>query len=63
MTERWRKSCVALTIQRVLMDEDNTLLANSISEQNYQPLENVCLACRVIFNAFQSVVHRMTREF
>ena len=52
VTERWRKSCVALTIQRVLMDEDNTLLANAIAEQNYQPLEDVCPACRVIFSAF-----------
>ena len=52
VTERWRKSYVALTIQRVLMDEDNTLLANSIAEKNYQPLEDVCLACRVIFNPF-----------
>ena len=52
VNEWWRKSCVALTIQRVLMDEDNTLLANPIAEQNYQPLEDVCLACRVIFNAF-----------
>ena len=50
VNEWWRKSCVALTIQRVLMDEDNTLLANA--EQNYQPLEDVCLARRVIFNAF-----------
>ena len=49
VTERWRKSCIALTIQRVLMDEDNALFANA--EQNYQPLEDVCLACRVIFNA------------
>ena len=52
VAERWRKNRVALTIQRVLMDEDNTLLANSIAEQNYQPLEDVCLACRVIFNPF-----------
>ena len=43
------------------MDEDNALFANA--EQNYQPLEDVCLACRVIFNAFKSVVHRMKREF
>ena len=52
VTERWRKSCVALTIQRVLMDEDNTLLANFIAEQNYQPLEDICLSCRITFNAF-----------
>ena len=52
VTERWRKSCVALTIQRVLMDEDNTLRANFIAEQNYQPLEDVCLDRRVIFNVY-----------
>ena len=52
VTERWRKNRVSLTIQRVLMDEDNTLLANATAEQNYQSLEDVCPACRVIFNAF-----------
>ena len=52
VTERWRKSYVALTIQRVLMDEVNTLLVNSIAEQNYQPLEDICLSYRVIFKAF-----------
>ena len=34
------------------MDEDNALLANAIAEQNYQPLEGICPACRLIFNAF-----------
>ena len=45
VTERWRKIYVALTMQRVLMDEANTLLPNSIAEQNYQALDVVvCLA-------------------
>ena len=52
VTERWRKNRVALTIQRVLMDEDNTLLANAVAEQNYQLFEDVCPACLVVFNAF-----------
>ena len=52
VTERWRKNRVALTIQRVLMDEDNTLRGNASAEQNYQSLEDICPAYRVIFNAF-----------
>ena len=40
VTERLRKNRAALATQRVLMDGDNNLLANSIAEQNYQPLED-----------------------
>jgi hypothetical protein len=39
VTERLRKNRSALATQRVLMDGDNNLLANSIAEKNYQPLE------------------------
>ena len=39
VTERLRKNRAALATQRVLMDGDNNLLANSIAEKNYQPLE------------------------
>mgnify|MGYP004044645387 FL=1 len=40
VTERLRKNRAALATQRVLMDGDNNLLANTIAEQNYQPLED-----------------------
>ena len=39
VTERLRKNRTTLAAQRVLMDGDNNLLANSIAEKNYQPLE------------------------
>ena len=39
VTERLRKNRSTLAAQRVLMDGDNNLLANSIAEKNYQPLE------------------------
>jgi hypothetical protein len=39
VTERLRKNRAALATQGVLMDGDNNLLANSIAEKNYQPLE------------------------
>ena len=39
VTERLRKNRTTLAKQRVLMDGDNNLLANSIAEKNYQPLE------------------------
>ena len=39
VTERLRKNRAALATHRVLMDGDNNLLANSIAEKNYQPLE------------------------
>ena len=39
VTERLRKNRAALATQRVLMDGDNNLLANTIAEKNYQPLE------------------------
>ena len=39
VTERFRKNRTTLAKQRVLMDGDNNLLANSIAEKNYQPLE------------------------
>ena len=39
VTERLRKNRAILATQRVLMDGDNNLLANSIAEKNYQPLE------------------------
>ena len=41
VTERLRKNRTTLAAQRVLMDGDNNLLANSIAEKNYQPLEPV----------------------
>ena len=40
VTERLRKNRAALATQRVLMDGDNNLLADTIAEQNYQPLED-----------------------
>jgi hypothetical protein len=40
VTERLRKNRAALATQRVLMDGDNNFLANTIAEQNYQPLED-----------------------
>ena len=39
VTERLRKNRTTLAKQRVFMDGDNNLLANSIAEKNYQPLE------------------------
>jgi hypothetical protein len=52
VTERLRKNRSTLAAQRVLMDGDNNLLANSIAEKIISLWNRPFQDCRVIFNVF-----------
>ena len=78
VTERLRKNRTTLAAQRVLMDGDNNLLANSIAEKNYQPLEQALsglpsdfqrilissssLDTRILKRSVLTVLHDMARH-
>ena len=52
LTERLRKNRTTLVKQRVLMDGDNNLLANSIAEKIISLWGRLFRDCRVILSVF-----------